>query len=162
VLEEFEGIRRDDANPEVIVIGDIGDRWNYGLMSELFSSLVSGAKLVALHKGRYFEGEDGLILDIGGFVAGLEYASGVSATVIGKPSPTFFQSAVADMGLQPDRVAMVGDDIEADVGGAQRAGLAGILVKTGKYRAHLVSTSSVRPDAVIESIADVPHILGIA
>lgn len=161
VLEEFDGIRRDDANPNVIVIGDIGDRWDYQLMSELFSSLVSGAKLVALHKGRYFEGDEGLILDIGAFVSGLEYASGVTATVIGKPSPAFFQAAVADMGLRPEHVAMVGDDVDADVGGAQRAGLAGILVKTGKYRAHLVSASTVRPDAVIESIADVPHLMGL-
>lgn len=161
VLDEFEGIPQDDRHPEVIVIGDIGDRWDYHLLSELFAAIIDGAKLVALHKGRYYQGSEGLILDIGGFVAALEYATGTTATVIGKPSAPFFHSAAADMGLKPDRVAMVGDDIESDVGGAQRAGLAGILVKTGKYRSHLAAASSVRPDAVVSSIADVPGLLGV-
>jgi HAD superfamily hydrolase (TIGR01458 family) len=161
VLEEFEGIERDDVNPEAIVIGDIGNRWDYDLMSELFASLVKGARLIALHKGRYYQGPDGLILDIGAFVTGLEYASGVTATVIGKPAAAFFHAAAADMGIAPDRAAMVGDDIESDVGGAQRAGLAGILVKTGKFRSHLASASSVRPDAVVPSIADLPNLMGV-
>lgn len=161
VLEEFEGMEADDRHPEVIVVGDIGDRWDYRLMSELFKALVDGARLVALHKGRYYQGENGLILDIGAFVAGLEYASGVMATVIGKPSAPFFHAAAADMGLKPDETVMVGDDVESDVGGAQRAGLAGVLVKTGKYRSHLVAASSVRPDAVVPSIVDVPGLLGL-
>ena len=161
VLEEFEGIERDDENPEAIVIGDIGNRWNYDLMSELFASLVKGARLIALHRGRYYQGKDGLVLDIGAFVTGLEFASGVSAIVIGKPSAAFFHAAASDMGIAPDRAAMVGDDIESDVGGAQRAGLAGILVKTGKYRSHLASASTVRPDAVVASIADVPSLMGV-
>jgi len=161
VLEEFDGIPQDDRHPEVIVIGDIGDRWTYDLMSELFQSIIDGAKLIALHKGRYYEGREGLILDIGAFVAGLEYATGATATVIGKPSAPFFHAAAADMGLTPDRAAMIGDDIESDVGGAQRSGLAGVLVKTGKYRSHLAAASTVRPDAVVPSIADVPGLLGL-
>ncbi len=80
---------------------------------------------------------------------------------VGKPSAPFFHAAAADMGLTPSRTAMVGDDIESDVGGAQKAGLAGILVKTGMYRSHLAAASSVRPDAVVPSIADVPNLLGI-
>jgi HAD superfamily hydrolase (TIGR01458 family) len=161
VLDEFKGIPTDSEQPEVIVVGDIGDRWDYALLSELFEALIDGAQLIALHKGRYFEGSEGLKLDIGAFVAGLEYAAGVKATVIGKPSAPFFHSAAADMGVSPGRTAMIGDDIESDVGGAQAAGLAGILVKTGKYRSHLVSASSVRPDAIIGSIADVPQLMGV-
>ena len=128
---------------------------------ELFEQLIAGATLVALHKGRYYQGTDGLILDIGGFVSALEYAASVEAVVIGKPSPRFFQLAVSDMGLEPDEVVMIGDDIESDVGGAQRAGLRGVLVKTGKYREHLVRKSSVVPDQVIDSIADIPRVLGL-
>ncbi|MFV1980474.1 MAG: TIGR01458 family HAD-type hydrolase, partial [Rhodothermia bacterium] len=150
-----------ESRPDVIVIGDVGPAWDYRLLSELFGHLIEGAALVALHKGRYYQGPDGLILDIGGFVSALEYAASVEAVVIGKPSPRFFQLAVSDMGLEPDEVVMIGDDIESDVGGAQRAGLRGILVKTGKYRDHLVEKSAVMPDMIIESIADLPRFLGL-
>ncbi|MGA7305137.1 MAG: HAD-IA family hydrolase, partial [Rhodothermales bacterium] len=97
---------------------------------------------------------EGLLIDLDGVLY-------VGGEVIGKPSAPFFHAAAADMGLTPSRTAMVGDDIESDVGGAQKAGLAGILVKTGMYRSHLAAASSVRPVAVVPSIADVPNLLGI-
>ncbi len=53
---------------------------------------------------------------------------------------------------------MVGDDIESDVGGAKKAGLRGILVKTGKYRRELVERSDVEPDLVLKSVADLEQI----
>jgi ribonucleotide monophosphatase NagD (HAD superfamily) len=54
---------------------------------------------------------------------------------------------------------MVGDDVESDVGGAQAAGLAGILVRTGKYREAVLERSGIRPWAIVDSIADVPTLL---
>jgi HAD superfamily hydrolase (TIGR01458 family) len=158
---EFSEFTESDSSPDVIVLGDIGPKWDYHLLSELFEQLIAGAELVALHKGRYYQGKAGLILDIGGFVSALEYAASVVATVIGKPSTRFFELAVSSMGIEPDEAAMVGDDIESDVGGAQRAGLRGILVRTGKYREHLAQKSSVVPDQVIDSIADLPRLLGL-
>jgi HAD superfamily hydrolase (TIGR01458 family) len=145
---EFEGPGR----PEAIVIGDIGHRWSYDLMSELFRQVLDGAEIVALHKGRYWQVEDGLALDIGAFVAGLEYATGKPATVVGKPSPELFRAALADLNLAASDVVMIGDDIHHDVAGAQSAGIRGVLVKTGKYREHLVAGAGIRPDLVIESV----------
>ncbi len=147
---EFES----SAAPEVIVMGDIGERWDYRLMSELFHQVLEGAEIVALHKGRYWQVGDGLALDIGAFVAGLEYATGTTATVIGKPSPQMYRAALADLGLDAHEVVMIGDDIHHDVAGAQAAGIRGVLVKTGKYREDLVARSGVNPDLVIESIAE--------
>ena len=92
-------------------------------------------------------------MDIGAFVAGLEYVTQKEAIVIGKPSKDFFDLAVEDMGLPVGEVVMVGDDINSDVGGAQQAGLKGVLVKTGKYREQLVRHADVPPDLVIESVA---------
>ncbi len=103
---------------------------------------------------------DGLKMDIGAFVAGLEYVTGKTATVVGKPSKEFFDLALSDMGVTADRAVMIGDDIESDIGGARRAGMKGILVKTGKYREELVSRSKVKPDLVIDSAADLPLLLG--
>jgi HAD superfamily hydrolase (TIGR01458 family) len=121
---------------------------------------MDGADLIALQKNRYWETAEGLSLDAGPFVSALEYATGRQAEVVGKPSNAFFQLALSELGVSADRAAMVGDDVEADVGGAINAGLAGILVRTGKYREDLVRQSGIEPTATVDSIADVPRLLG--
>jgi len=83
---------------------------------------------------RYFREDDGLSLDLGPFVAALEYAAELEAVVLGKPSADFFLAAVHSLDLPPQDVVMVGDDAEMDVRGALAAGLQGALVQTGKYR----------------------------
>jgi ribonucleotide monophosphatase NagD (HAD superfamily) len=102
------------------------------------------------------------ILDVDGVLhvsgrAGLEYAAGIEATVLGKPSAPYFEAAVAALASDPEDTWMVGDDVEADVEGAQRAGLRGVLVRTGKFREDGLARSGVEPDAVVDSIADVPE-----
>ena len=144
-----------------MVVGDLGDRWDYGVLSRAFRSLMDGAELIALQKNRYWETSEGLSLDAGPFVSALEYATGREAEVVGKPSPAFFELALGELGVSADRAAMVGDDVEADVGGAMDAGLAGILVRTGKYREDLVGESGIEPTATVDSIAEVPELLSI-
>jgi HAD superfamily hydrolase (TIGR01458 family) len=131
--EDFAGIRADGA--EAVVVGDAGEGFTYGALNQAFRLLADGAPLLALAMNRYFRETDGLSLDAGPFVAALEYASGTRAELFGKPSQAFFHAAVAPLGCRPAEVVMVGDDVEADVNGAIAAGLGGILVRTGKYRA---------------------------
>ena len=156
---DFEGFETSHANPDAVVVGDIGERWNYRVLNQAFEMLMYGAELIALHKNRYWQTEGRLRMDIGGFVKALEYASGKSAKVIGKPSPAFFQAALDSMGLDPDRVWMVGDDIHSDVEGARLAGLRGILVKTGKYRPELAASSGITPDAILDDATKLRELL---
>ena len=137
---------------DVVVLGDIGDDWNYHALNRAFRLIMQGAQLLALHRGKYWQWEAGLQLDIGAFVAGLEYATDQEAIIVGKPNPCFFQRAIAALELPATQVAMVGDDIEADVGGAQAIGMKGVLVKSGKYRPHLAAKAPVKPDAEIEKV----------
>ena len=97
---------------------------------------------------------EGLALDAGPFVAALEYATRVEAVVVGKPSPHFFRLAAVSMGVAPEMVTVVGDDLEADVGGAQRAGMRGVLVRTGKFREEELERSEVRPDLVVGTLIE--------
>lgn len=145
-----------------IVLGDIGETWSYELLNRIFNRLMDGAQLIVIHKNRFWQTAEGLRMDIGGFVAALEYCSGTTALVMGKPAPEFFRLALGDMGLSARNVAIIGDDIDADIGGGQAAGLKGILVKTGKYRRDYVEASSIRPDRVIDSVCDLPVLLGVA
>lgn len=141
-------------NPDVVVVGDLGERWTYALLQEAFEYLMAGAALLALSRDRYWLHGGRLALDAGPFVAGLEYAAGKSAVVAGKPSPVFYAAALRSLGLDaPSDAAMVGDDLWSDVQGAQQAGLQGWLVRTGKYRDAVLRESGIKPDRVLDSIA---------
>jgi HAD superfamily hydrolase (TIGR01458 family) len=162
-LEDLTGLAlvggtsgRARRRAEAVVLGDLGERWTFGLLQEAFEQLMAGAALVALSRDRYFRQGDRLALDAGPFVAALEYASGTAADVAGKPSPAFFAAAVDSLGRARGRaIAMVGDDLWSDVEGAQRAGLQGWLVRTGKFREDALAGGSVVPDRVLGSIADI-------
>jgi HAD superfamily hydrolase (TIGR01458 family) len=156
VLAEFGDCRQSDVGVDVVVMGDIGAAWSHELLNQVFRLLMDGAELVALHRNRFWQTEDGLQLDIGAFVAGLEYATGKQATMIGKPSTAFFRAALKHLGLPPEQVALVGDDIDSDIAGAQSLGMVGILVKTGKYRRDYAERSAVKPDLQLRSFADLP------
>ena len=156
VVRDFAEFPVSEADPEVIVVGDIGNRWNADLMQRLFVLILGGAKLVTLHKGKYWEAGDGLRIDIGAFVAALEFASGREATVVGKPSREFFRIALDSLGVAAEQVVMVGDDLATDVGAAQGLGMKGVLVKTGKYRPEMAERAHVRADAVLDSVRALP------
>ena len=161
-LEDLAGVsllggtsERPRGPADAVVLGDLGDRWTYGLLQEAFDQLMAGAALVALSRDRYFRQGDRLALDAGPFVAALEYAAGTPAEVAGKPSAAFFQAAVSTLGLTPGPgIVMVGDDLWSDVQGAQRAGLQGWLVRTGKFRLDVLQRADVTPDRVLDSVAE--------
>jgi len=161
VREDFAGIEHAERSPRAVVVGDLGPETTYERLNAAFRLLLDGAEFVTLARNRYYRGAEGLLLDQGPFVAALEYATGRTATLVGKPAPEFFAAATRDLGVPPEEIAVVGDDLEADVGGAQRAGMRGILVRTGKFRADELARSSVRPDAILDSAADLPRLFGL-
>ncbi len=144
--------------PDYVVVGDAYKNFTYDRLNKAFRYLMEGADLITAAKNRYFKDGDGkLSLDAGPFVKALEFASGKRAKVLGKPSREFFLSAVRSMDLLPEECAVVGDDIEADVLGGMKAGLYGVLVKTGKFRKEDLKKG--KPDLVIESVAVLPDVL---
>jgi HAD superfamily hydrolase (TIGR01458 family) len=160
VKEDFAALEEVSRGAGAVIVGDLGSAFGYDVLNRAFRLLMDGAELVALQRNRYWLTPGGLSLDVGPFVAALEYAAATTAHVVGKPAPAFFETILATAGATAAEAAMVGDDVESDVGGAQRAGLAGILVRTGKYREDAVRAAGVRPDATVDSIAAVPALLG--
>lgn len=157
-LEDFTGI--DTSEPNAVVIGLAPEHFNYQAMNKAFRMILDGAPLIAIHKARYYKRKDGLALGPGPFVTGLEYATDCKATVVGKPEETFFTQALSDLGCSPSEAVMIGDDARDDVGGAQNAGMLGILVKTGKYRGGDENKISPPPHLICNSFPDaVEHIL---
>jgi HAD superfamily hydrolase (TIGR01458 family) len=158
LLEDMEGITLTEESPSFVLVGDLGEGFTYRRLDAAFKCLMEGAKLVALQKNRYWRTEGGLSLDAGPFVAALEYATGDRAEVVGKPEEHFFRIALEDLELEAGEVAMVGDDAEADVAGAKRAGLLGIQVRTGKWRP---DEEEREADLVLDNVAGLPEALGV-
>lgn len=138
-----------------VVIGDAAEFFTYEAMNRAYRALEDGAELLALAANRVFTDEDGRrSIDVGAYVAALEYASGTQARVLGKPSAAYFKAALASMGARTDEAVMVGDDAEADVAGALKAGLgAAVLVRTGKYRPGDEAEHEPKPSHVADDLA---------
>jgi len=156
LLADFPGIEAVEEDPEAVVIGDLGDQFGYNNLNLAFEFLLNDARFLTLARNRYFKKKGKLSLDVGPFVAALEYATQREAELLGKPSATFYHEAVASMDLAPDQVVMIGDDLEGDVLGSQEAGLHGLAVRTGKFQ----SDDDGNQVESIESVAALGNWLG--
>jgi HAD superfamily hydrolase (TIGR01458 family) len=163
VVEDLEGLDLVGEDADAVLLGgaDEGEEsmrvFSYMNLARAFGELLTGADLYCLHKNRWWQTSRGPLLDSGAFVAGLEYAAGVEATILGKPSPAYFEAALEALDADPKLTWMVGDDIEADIAGAQNFGLRTALVRTGKFRPDDLERSGVTPDIVVNSIAELPE-----
>lgn len=151
-----------DDPADLVVLGGAGPEFSYTQMNHALGLLLSGAGLVGMHRNLYWRTAEGFSLDTGAYLVALERAAGTEATVLGKPSPDFFRTALGELDLGAGEVAMIGDDIDNDVLGAQAVGIHGVLVRTGKYRSEAASAAPGPPDRAVDSIADVPALLGLA
>ena len=162
IVADLEGIELVGDSPEVVLIGGADETpetnsvFSYMNIARAFAEIDAGAELYSLHKNPWWQTARGPVLDGGAFVAALEYATGVDATVIGKPSASAFAAALAALDAEPELTWMVTDDLDQDVRGAQLFGMKTLLVRTGKFRPEALERSSTVPDAVLSSIANVP------
>jgi phospholysine phosphohistidine inorganic pyrophosphate phosphatase len=159
--EAFHGLEclpeHAEEGARYVVIGDLGSAWDFQALNRAFRLLHANpeAILIALGMTRYWKAPDGISLDVAPFVAALENASGRKAQVFGKPAAAFFLAAAQRVGVPAGEILMVGDDIESDIAGAQSAGMRAALVRTGKFRQQDLE-GMVQPDAVLESLAELP------
>lgn len=148
-------------DPDVVVLGDMGTHFTYPILNQAFRLLMQGMPLMAMARNRYFMEADGLSMDMGAFVAGLEYSAGIKAEITGKPAPAFFAAGLSELGISAADAVLIGDDLADDIGGAQAAGIPGILVRTGKFRAGDDAHPEIRPAAVYDNFsAAVDALLG--
>ena len=157
-FEDVEVVPDDcESLVDAVVIGDLGDAWDFRLLNSAFRMLMRepAPRLVALGMTRYWRGSGGLQLDVAPFVKALEHASGSDAVVVGKPARAFFDAALARLGCVAADTLMIGDDIVGDIDAAQRCGIRGVQVRTGKFRA-VDLERGIDPYAVLDSFADLP------
>ena len=162
ILDDLEGLQLVGMNVDAVLLGgadegeETGRVFSYLNLNRAFHELDAGADLYCLHKNKWWQTSDGPRLDAGAFVAGLEYAAGTEATVLGKPSSAYFTAALEALDAEAGLTWMVGDDLEGDCVGAHKHAMRTILVRTGKFRPDEVERSPIQPDGIISSIAQLP------
>ena len=153
----FKEIPVDDDAPDFVVVGDYGEGFDFHTLNHAFRLLMDGAELIALQKGLYWFSAEGMFLDCGAFVTLLEAAADKTATVMGKPSETFFKIALESLQLSPGEAVVIGDDITSDIVGAQAMEMQSILVKTGKFKPSQLENPVAKPTWMLNSIAELPN-----
>ncbi|MBU1702690.1 MAG: HAD-IIA family hydrolase [Candidatus Eisenbacteria bacterium] len=149
-----------DVTVPAVVVGDLGERFTFPVMNKAFLALREGALFVSMSPNRYWMSPNGLVLDSGPYVAALEYAIGRKALLTAKPNPSIFLEACRLLKLPPENVLMVGDDVEVDIDGAQKAGLPAVLVKTGKYQRRDETLIDPPPHGVVKNLLELMTHLG--
>ncbi len=162
-----------DAAPGAVVavvLGDSPDQLTRANLNRAFRLVLGGAALIGMHRNAWWLTAEGPTLDAGAFLVALEWATKRRARTVGKPSRAFFgvaadrlasEAAARGEGRLGRRdLAMVGDDAFSDIGGARRAGLRTVFVRTGRHGdAELARAAAgargYRPDSEAPSIAEV-------
>ena len=147
IVELFREIL-DMENPEVVVMGDLGKDWNFDKLNSIFKFVHNSIPLVAMQKNKFWKTpEEGLLLDLGAFVNAIEYATGVEALLIGKPSPLYFEEGLNSLGIKKgEEFIMIGDDLANDIFPVKQLNGKGILVYTGKTSYPLPDNIKQLPD----------------
>jgi HAD superfamily hydrolase (TIGR01458 family) len=157
ITEDLEGLASTDAAAaDAVLLGGAGPDLGYADFEAAFTLALKGIPVVALHRNLRYRTADGLALDMGAFIVGLEAAAGIEIPIVGKPAPAFYAAALGQLGADPANAVVVGDDIEADVFGAQHVGATGVLVKTGKFHPSDLADARGRPNHVIEDVGQLP------
>jgi HAD superfamily hydrolase (TIGR01458 family) len=165
IVPDLEGLELVGHDADAVLVGGCDETlepnqvFSYMNLARAFEEIQAGASFYCLHKNKWWQTSRGPMLDGGAFVAGLEYATGVEATVLGKPSPSYFAAALDALDAEPERTWLVTDDVEADVPGARLFGMRTALVRTGKFRPETLETAESSPDMVVSSLAQFPAML---
>jgi HAD superfamily hydrolase (TIGR01458 family) len=146
----------ETEEPDIVLIGDLGSKWSYEILNDIFRYVYNGAGIIAMQKNKFWKPEGELCLDAGAFIAAIEYASEKKALLIGKPSPLYFEMALHIIGYNlTSGFIMIGDDIDNDIQAAQNLNGKGVLLYTGKTKYPLESNSKVKPDFEAFNLSDV-------
>ncbi len=165
IVPDLDGLELVGDHADVVLLGGCDETlepnqvFSYMNLARAFDEIQMGAGLYCLHKNKWWQTSRGPMLDSGAFVAGLEYATGVEATVLGKPSPAYFAAALDALDAEPELTWLVTDDVDADVRGARLFGMKTALVRTGKFRPETLESAETSPDMVVSSLAQFPALL---
>ncbi len=122
-LEEFDGLELVRQDARIVVVGDFFEHYDIDLLRAAHHSLEKGARLVAIHRKRTWPNQGKRLIDIGFWVAGLEYCAEKPAAIVAKPAAYSYRAVMQDAGVSARNTIMVSDEFAPDLEGALRCGI---------------------------------------
>jgi 4-nitrophenyl phosphatase len=145
---------------EVVAVAAGMDREiNYEKITIAMQLILDGAEFVATNMDASFPTSDGFWPGTGAIIGALIGATGQEPVVIGKPEPAIYKAAMSHFDANPGATAMLGDRLETDILGAQRAGIGTIMVLTGVATREDIELSPIKPEHVFENISTLAQAL---
>jgi 4-nitrophenyl phosphatase len=140
----------------VVVGGDTA--LTYDKLRNAVLLIQRGACFVGTNPDLLVPTEEGLVPEAGTTLAAIQAATGVSPTVVGKPERMLFEMAVKKMDSHPGQTAILGDRLDTDILGGQRAGLKTILLTTGVDNKQTILEKEINPDAVFNGLEELTEV----
>jgi HAD superfamily hydrolase (TIGR01458 family) len=156
-VNEFRGIQLVSENAEVVAVGDFFDSYSRPVLEHAYSAIIGGAEFIAMQKDRYWMDQGKPMINLGFWVAGLEYCTGKTAIVVGKPSSGSYERVLRDAGLPPRKTVMISDDLFSDLAGAARVGIHTVHVR--RAPPPVTDPSTPLPDLTVASINEILQLL---
>jgi len=149
-----------DGQYDAVVTG-LDPSFDFRRLAAATTAIRSGARFVATNADLRYPTSTGFLPGAGSIVAAIQAASGMEPLVIGKPEPGIFTAILERAGIRPEQAVAIGDNPDADIVAAHRAGMRSILVLTGVADARLAATldGERRPDHVAHDPAGVGSVL---
>ncbi|MDT5312176.1 MAG: hypothetical protein QOE74_1196 [Mycobacterium sp.] len=166
IVYAHDVVGSDPDTPDVILLGGAGSEYDHVTLSRVYDWMAQGVPVVAMHRSTAWNTAEGLRVDTGMYLIGMEQTSGRKATAVGKPAPEGFLAAAGRIGVDPEEMYVVGDDLNNDVLAGQVVGMTGVLVRTGKFRQNTLDRwaadeFAMQPNFVIDSVAELPALLDL-
>jgi 4-nitrophenyl phosphatase len=151
---EAHGFRLvEDEQADYVVVG-LDRAFNYQKLTTAIRAVLNGARFVGPNPDTSLPLEDGISPGAGAFQAAITAATGIQPLIVGKPEPTMLSIGLRLLGCAPHEAAIVGDRLDTDIVGGQRAGLATILVLSGIATPEQAAASAVKPDYVLRDLGE--------
>jgi HAD superfamily hydrolase (TIGR01450 family) len=143
---------------DFVVVG-LDRHLTYDKLNTAVTLLRQGARLIAAYMDRVYMSDAGPAFSSGPTTKALEYATGKTAIVVGKPAPLMFRLALEKAGVGPKEALMVGDQLDTDLRGARRVGLRTALVLTGVTDSKTIGRLRTKPDLVVRNVDELEKYL---
>ena len=157
-LYEVKNAANPNKGADIVVCGK-DETLSWDKLATATLNIRAGARFIGTNGDTTLPTEHGVTHGNGAILAGLELATGIKPTIIGKPEPIMYQQAMALLETKPEETVAIGDRLETDILGAVRTNINSIMVLTGISSAEDLETSDYKPTWVMQDIIEITETL---
>lgn len=152
------GFEFSEQSAQAVVVG-LDRELTYQKLAAATRLILAGALFLGTNADVTLPVADGVIPGAGAILQAVQAATGKSPIILGKPYAPFFDMALELLGLSPEEVLVVGDRLETDILGGQRAKCQTALVLSGVTDAEVLDATEVKPNLIVQDLEELVALL---